>query len=61
MYITNIWGIFFCFYLPVLITIYIAYEVGYEEAKRKYHNKKRRRKVGDYKNGRRDRTRGFNK
>lgn len=43
MYITNIWGIFFCFYLPVLITIYIAYEAGYADAKNKYQRRRYKR------------------
>lgn len=43
MYIANIWGIFFCFYLPVLITIYLAYEAGYADAKKKYQKRNHKR------------------
>lgn len=47
MCVSNMWGIFFCMYLPLLLTIYGAYKIGFEEG-RKYRKHK---KVGDYKNG----------
>ena len=40
MYITNIWGIFFMFYVPTIISIVLAYLEGKEDRK-----KKRRKKV----------------
>lgn len=35
MYVENIWGIFFCMYIPMVFTIYGAYKAGIEEGKRK--------------------------
>lgn len=58
MYVNNIWGIFFCIYLPLILTIYGAYKTGIEEGKRSYRKHK---KVSDYKNERRYRARNFNK
>ena len=61
MYVINLYGMFLFLYLLILIIMYISYEVGYEDAKRKYKFKNRRKKVGDYKDGRRFRTRNFSK
>lgn len=44
MYVENIWGIFFCMYLPILLTIYGAYKAGIEEGKRKILKRNKRRK-----------------
>lgn len=47
MYVENIWGIFFCMYLPILLTIYGAYKAGIEDGKRKIvktQKRKNRRK-----------------
>ena len=35
MYITNIWGILFCFYIPTILITIISYYEGREEG-RKY-------------------------
>lgn len=35
MYVENIWGVFFCMYLPMLMAIHGAYRAGIEEGKRK--------------------------
>ena len=34
MYIVNIWGIAFCFYVPMIIVTLLAYYEGREEGKR---------------------------
>lgn len=34
MYIENIWGVFFCMYLPLVIVTILAYLVGREEGRR---------------------------
>lgn len=34
MYIENIWGVFFCMYLPIVIVTILAYLVGREEGRR---------------------------
>lgn len=43
MYIANIWGIVFCFYIPTLLIIALAYLEGREEgikyARRNYNSK----------------------
>lgn len=49
MYVTNVWGIFFCFYFPTLLAVYGAYRAGIEDGKRKY---KKHKKAGGYKDGR---------
>lgn len=36
MYITNIWGIFFCFVLPVIISMFLIYFEGVEEGRKEY-------------------------
>lgn len=35
MYVENIWGIFFCMYIPMILIIYGAYKAGIEDGKRK--------------------------
>lgn len=51
MYIENIWGIFFCMYISMILTIYGTYKAGIEEGKRKKlktdRKKKMRRLIGD--------------
>lgn len=42
MYITNIWGIFFTIYIPIIISIVLTYLVGKEEGK-KINNQRRRK------------------
>lgn len=42
MYITNIWGIFFMIYMPMIISIALAYLEGKEEGK-KINNQRRRK------------------
>lgn len=34
MYVENIWGIFFCMYIPMVIVTILAYLEGREEGKR---------------------------
>ena len=51
MYVENIWGIFFCMYIPILLMIYGAYKAGIEEGKRKALKRNKRRKSRRCKNG----------
>lgn len=44
MYRCNIWGIFFIFYFTILVAVYVAYRVGFEEGKKKYFSSFKRRK-----------------
>lgn len=41
MYVTNIWGIFFCFVLPTIIMFFLAYLEGVEDGKKMKYKKKR--------------------
>lgn len=34
MYVTNIWGILFCFYIPTILITIISYYEGREEGKK---------------------------
>lgn len=43
MYITNIWGMIWCFIIPTAISIVLAYLEGYEEAKKRYLRRKHKR------------------
>lgn len=56
MYIENIWGVFFCMYLPMFMAIYGAYRTGIEEGKRRY---KKHKKAGDYKKWKKGQSRKF--
>lgn len=43
MYISNIWGIFFCCYLPMILIMFATYTAGYETARRRYRTNTHRR------------------
>lgn len=45
MYVENIWGIFFCMYIPMVLTIYGAYKAGIEEGKREKLKTNRKKKT----------------
>lgn len=41
MHIVNVWGMFFCFALPLIISIYLVYLEGIEEGKERIIKNKR--------------------
>lgn len=43
MYITNIWGMVWCFIIPTAISIVLTYFEGYADAKKKYQKNKHKR------------------